>query len=118
MKLEFEDRDFEGHGLVMSTKEICAQLANAKLEKYIKEHGRVVYGCSKGTNLWNDNPRDVNMTGQIITFPFKAVIINIEPIQKCDHSKGKVCYIKNVVSSYFECECGAKVEPVSFRSVE
>lgn len=113
MKLEFEDRDFEGHGLVMSTKEICAQLANAKLEKYIKEHGKVAW-CYDGSDLdtgnylWWTYDKDPGIK------KYKAILINIEPIQKCDHPKEKVDCESECGTPVYICECGAKVYPKLF----
>lgn len=128
MKLEFIEDDFysktiiqEYVGSIASGKVIKVKdavvYANAKLENYIKEHGKVVYAPNISYAEWRFEGFLENQKRA------RAILINIEPIQKCEHPKEKVDYnIKMLSESRYGgeylCECGAKVEPVEFRAVE
>lgn len=117
MKLEFKPEDFELDK--DRIKEInmnalwAAQCANAKLEKYIKEHGKIIYGYSSRSGLL---VLDTNL-GKADTH--QAILINIEPIKKCEHTREKIGATWNdrdILPNY-QCTCGAKVRPTSFEEV-
>lgn len=82
-----------------------ARWINQRIDNWIKENGKVVYGYS-GMVGGTDEVRLQDHT-------HKALLINIEPIEKCKHPKEKVklwdCGIN------YECECGAQVEPAEFK---
>jgi len=107
MKL-FKAEDFAP----LDTQEDHARNANALLEK----NCRIVYGNnSDSSNAWSEIQYSDSDTHQ-------AILINIQPIQKCIHSKEKVDYIgPNLYDrgsgDYFLCECGMKVSPIGFEEV-
>lgn len=44
----------------------------------------------------------------------KALLINIEPIEKCKHDKD----LKYIGGEEWKCKCGAKVKPSLFEAIE
>ena len=89
----------------------AANLANAKLER----EGKVVYQYNKGP--WSQTSLE-SFTG-IKEQDHRALLINIEPIEKCTHPKEKVneIYDGGYPIGEFQCECGAKVKPKEFEEV-
>lgn len=131
MKLQFCPEDFEnwgpvsrGEGRVLGEGERISVylLAQRKVDKYIKEHGKVVYSIidhhyDSGYRSWVDN----DMLGDNHTH--QAILINIEEIKKCEHPKEKVSYQLDIrdnkfMMPYHVCECGAKVYPIKFEVIE
>lgn len=113
MSIEFfkpDDFQYESEGRLRSI--MAADIANAKLEK----EGCLIY-CDKegGRANWS-----LNKTGA----KYKALIINIEPIEKCDHPKDKINVLVNlqkrdINASFFSnpyseislsCQCGANLD--------
>lgn len=102
----FKPDDFD-----FDTLEQCANFANAKLER----EGKTVYTDHITDPFWSDE-NDKYET-------HKALLINIEPIEKCEHPKNKIIrrrvdfsVINQVATNIiYECECGARVEPESFK---
>ncbi len=107
------------------TWEDAAAAANAKLER----EGKVVYGTHPNGSDWWNGPMPMQKDC------YKAFLINIEPIAKCEHPSEKVrTYQKetHVVRKGYddsdvystdreivnECECGAREKPKSFEVVE
>lgn len=141
MGLEFfKPEDFEGpaalnrwvkHGSYEYTEilKFVSERANQKLES----EGKVVTGFYDDPNsgkhpqyeswLFTDKskPRDSH----------KALLINIEPIEKCTHPAEKIRQMnwsepvegfnrgfRVTMDAIFQCECGAKVKPKSFEVCE
>lgn len=129
MKLEFKSEDFISvpDGIPMEiVRNLISSIANIKFEQYIHTHGKVVYGASLPESF-----NCVGMDWQESQYKrtHQAVLINIEEIKKCEHSKDKIMAIvkegwDNKTKYYakevdgYQCQCGARVEPVSFRSVK
>jgi hypothetical protein len=105
----FKPEDFAGSGYDPEFfPEYATNVANAKLER----EGRVVYSKRHG-NIWE--------LGQHEDDTVKALLINIEPIEKCTHPRDKVIQedlYSGALTNRFKCECGAKVKPKSFEVVE
>lgn len=48
----------------------------------------------------------------------KALLIAIEPLERCSHPTEKVKVVINYsLNNYYKCECGAKVKPASFEVI-
>lgn len=114
----FKPEDFDLHsGAVYTTENHrSAAIANEKIER----EGKVVYGDKGFTYMQSESSR------------YKALLICIEPLETCKHPAEKVHkrqdhLIHGLVLGpkthsksdfYYECDCGARVEPSGFRSVE
>jgi len=107
----FKPSDFAGSGHEPFAQ-YAADEANAKLER----EGKVVCGY-ESIKTWDQVKPDYSNT-------HKALLINIEPIEKCTHPSEKVGpytsmdVLNNKAEHYFRCECGAKVKPKSYEVVE
>lgn len=77
-----------------------ADRANAKLER----EGKVVFGIP-GADLWEE--------ALYSSSTHTAVLINIEPIEKCTHPAEKV--VQTTID--FQCPCGAKLKPKTFEEI-
>lgn len=113
----FKPSDFDGQITATEKNSLVniADAANAKLER----EGKVVKGSFDGSYVdgFNDWPYpDVSNC--------KALLINIEPLVKCEHPRERIRFIipKDYSSkdgySYYSCECGARVKPKSFEVCE
>ncbi len=111
----FKPEDFiePGAGQFLLTGEMLASLANAKLER----EGRVVYSQDDGqfaTGKWMEKICSESRHSN------KALLINIEPIEKCTHPAEKVHEVfggRTQDQFYgFECECGIKVKAKVFEA--
>lgn len=116
MKQFFVPEDFD-HGTDPGGMALCdwaAKWANAKLLR----ESRVMYGGGpNGEGVWSRHKMPV--------CDHTALLINIQPIAKCEHSAEKVSltYItqgNNIVggNEFFMCRCGAKVKPNSFVEIK
>lgn len=104
----------------LTREEQCfvANLANAKLER----EGKVVYGKYKNDSHWEIIFSDCVATSDT----HKALIINIEKIEKCKHPAEYLFLEAFVVDGIrvprlgvYTCEkCGAKVKPTVFEEVK
>lgn len=131
----FRPEDFDGvafNGLY--AREVCANLAAAHLTQWLKENGKRVYGDYHQTE-WRNTIQDERQF-KVISSNFKnsyyqALLIAIEPIKKCEHGPKLVKQLNWIEPKtgynpglrvhdqvIFECECGARVEPTSFKEVE
>lgn len=93
--------------------EWAAKHANAKLER----EGKVVFGHNQNESGISHNWTRIKNEGHNLT----ALLINIEPIEKCKHPKEKVTYTpyshQNTLDPNdwaYVCKCGARVTPSSF----
>lgn len=99
--------------------------ANAML----KHDGKVVYGQmhshDHGSFTTHPNPCKEEWP---LKHTHQALLISIEPIAKCEHPKGKIKVASDCAPSsgkqgclprfsgeYYQCKCGARVEPESFK---
>ena len=106
--------------------EIAARFANDKLER----EGQIVYKHynAKGDkdSFWciNNKLPGLECTG-------KALLISVEPIEKCSHPKEKVQILITegwqkqngeklpvFQSESYQCECGTKVQPSFFEEIK
>lgn len=105
----FTPEDFEPCSQTLTAAGM-ADRANTKIEK----EGRVVYGDeSYQTNLSNwDCQSDETTT-------HKALLICVEPIEKCTHPNEKVNIKTGGLETplIFKCECGAKVKATAFEEI-
>lgn len=103
----FEPEDFytKGEDDTRRTPLEACEIANAKLE----QKGRIVIG-SPETN-WDEGGNKIET--------HKALLINIEPIEKCKHPRSKVWLTDEVIRSdlypnakrtVWKCDCSAKVK--------
>lgn len=114
----FKPEDFADLSTTAAEEDAC-EIANAKLES----DGKIVYSTASNPlmNSW------FSAAGTPQGGTYKALLINIESIQKCEHPKEKVKVIKKEtypISSHeldgtfskyiYQCECGARVEPLIF----
>ena len=111
----FKAEDFIFDNYEINLKKI-ADVANAKLER----EGKVLYGTipkiSNGRSPEFDGPFQITDNDHVT---HKALLINIEPIEKCKHEKEKIKEQRGLpFYPEFKCECGAKVKPTSFEEVE
>lgn len=107
---DFKDEnisDFSRSAIGSDGRITAAQLANAKLER----DGKVVYGEN---NIWNWTERKTKSDSH------KALLINIESIEKCTHPKEKVRPIFAISAvdeiEYYKCQCGSRVQPTEFEA--
>lgn len=109
-----------------------AQIANAKLER-----GGIELFCESEFDRYDWSGRkDVREKAK-----YKAFLINIEPINKCEHPKEKITEVRTGMEGglivgkiengmpwpgktellygarYYQCECGVQVEPESFKEM-
>lgn len=113
----------------------AAKLANTKIERY----GRKVWGVQ---NLIGNPNKDCpgpywSSVGKLSDIfkdselAYEALLINIEPIGKCEHPKDKVklCSPNPFMritgqldpgdnNNTFYCECGAKLRPSTFEEIK
>lgn len=91
---------------------IVANRANAKLER----EGTIVYGILSHTIDASNTKWDTN---KIEVDTHKALLLNVEPIEKCKHDKNKLAFggVHNAEFT-FRCDCGAKVKPTAFEEVK
>jgi len=107
----FNESDFntlksKGH----FTWEEIADLANAKLEK----ESRIVFTSLDPNDSWTTWGYDIDGPRT-----FHALLINIEPIEKCSHPKEKISgRYADENGVVFKCECGARVSPCQFSEVK
>jgi hypothetical protein len=91
----------------------AALMANAKLER----KGEKCFGSVISGGWQQDEDDRYHQT-------HKALLINIEPIVKCEHPVEKIKkasphYLDgHLAHYYFFCDCGAKVKPKSFEVCE
>ena len=111
----FKPEDFQqycGPFNHISAKEI-ALIANTKLEK----EGVPVYSDNTRTGVGDLYPWCESQTKEDT---HKALLICIEPINKCKHPKNKV-KMKDSINNgeeWYKCECGAEVRPKEFEEVK
>lgn len=117
LKLEiFKPEDFDytatsAFPAAMQASAVYAALANARLNEWLKTEAKKVECHKLGeSNLTNEHgPGWVaaeKSTRNQVRFPtHQALLICIEPIEKCSHPKEKVTFRPGG----WECECGAKV---------
>jgi len=122
-KLVFKPEDFlragrfeVGHWTPQSTSEM-ANTAQAKFDQWLKENGRVIYRDSEPDHFWFEDKEALGRP------TYKAILINIEPIEKCTHPTGKVSghYLSDGIYDKwigYRCECGVKVKPKEFEVVD
>lgn len=79
----------------------------------IKSIGQVVFSNSTDHRYWTD-PNDPSTQHAPFESDLKGLLINIEPIEKCEHPINKIYHDS---MEGWQCECGVKVKPVSFEEV-
>lgn len=118
----FKPEDFRYLNITNATQrlESLQELASNIANTIIQREGKIVYFLED--DHWENGSWTVDTT-----YPpakTKALLINIEPNEKCQHPKEKITitsvsremYNKDWDKSY-ECECGAKVKPTVFEEV-
>lgn len=113
----FKSEDFECHD---NDPNSLAKTSNSKLAR----EGKVVYAKVVRFDFaqWKVDSEDCT---------HKALLINIEPLEMCAHPKDKVKSYLNTEALYksgnldlhaymnfYQCECGTRVEPTSFKECE
>jgi len=115
----FTPEDFEFNYMGLKDWPIYAKrisdCANAKLER----EGKRIYKSSY--DIWRTERigKDDFFRGPLSTH--RAILINIEPIEKCTHPPEKVESTKYDPAEYtytYNCSCGARVEPSGFSEVK
>lgn len=105
----FIPEDFYGVFERQIDREYASNAANEKL----KCCGKVIYGSiSESMN----NLRDWSMNKSNYT-THKAIVINIQLIEKCEHPNEKVGVCMNPCTGikYYKCYCGIEVIPSTFK---
>lgn len=80
-----------------------------KINDKLEREGIVVYGPNDREWYQNEKiPRPLRM---------KALLINIEPVEKCEHRREHVGVEVNLNTriKYYKCKCGVEVIPNSFK---
>lgn len=113
MKPFFKPEDFTGtyYSYQSTILQVFADKANAKLER----EGKIVFSQSSDRRYWED-PNDPTTQDASERSDLRALLINIEPIEQCTHPTDKVFKSSNYSFDY-QCECGAKVKPNSFKEI-
>lgn len=119
----FKAEDFEGKQCdsIFNAFERMSEIANTKLEK----EGLTVYG----TKVFQDREitkwfteKQIDSIHGVNWSTHRGLLINVEPIEKCNHPKEKVRYVDLTIGTFAECracfvwkcECGKVVEPELF----
>lgn len=107
-----EDFDIQQGKVYTTESHRSAEVANAKLER----EGKVVYFLNQPDMEWMTYSAHKKF---LPSAKYKALLINIEPIEKCKHSIEKIRRICNPNDyTEYKCECGANVKPTSFEEVK
>lgn len=131
----FKPEDFDGINFDNKFNHRFADAANAKIES----DGGMVYS-SPGTSSWTHVPT--------MSDTHKAYVVNVRPIENCKHPKEQIMmhnqhttgqmmfsgYVPGSVEAgvpieklpkpdyfccmYYQCSCGVRVEPDSFKEVD
>lgn len=123
----FEPEDFEEFTRAMAFSDIrvmgadIADAANAKINHY----GKVIHGRYDGENFYYPHAKPS------IVDTHKALLIAIEPIEKCKHPEEKIriqiregynlttgSKLPLFIDECYLCECGATVKPTQFEEIE
>lgn len=98
------ERDIEIWNVSVSHVLLC-------IEKKLMREAKVVY-C--GVEGWTTDP------SHPMKFTHQALLIGIEPIEKCDHPAEKVRRIdhKEYGNAEYICDCSVKVKPNSFMEIK
>lgn len=114
----FKDEDFPlACNSAFIKAEYVVGIANNKLER----EGRIVYSVPgrASESAWSDMKCGFNL--------YSALLINIQPIEKCEHPIEKVknqLGTQKTVGIYapmqlmYKCECGAEVIPYTFKEIK
>lgn len=109
----FEPKDFAHFSTEILTASDAAELANAKLEK----EGMRVYStntipCDEDWYPWCENKTKEDT--------HQALLICIEPINKCKHPKDRVKMKDSIKNGeeWYHCECGSEVRPKEFEEIK
>ena len=113
----FKPEDFEYNSVNCGDRKIinieyAANDANAKLER-------------EAIKAWihkNESGEILNITSvegyRTELYAHKALLINIEPIEKCKHPAEKVRWQPGLLMTWnYYCECGATVRPKEFEVI-
>lgn len=94
-------------------KETIAERANAKLQKWLSQ-AKVVEAVKMENGSWYAS------TNGCLGKTHKALLISIEPIEKCNHPKEKVIKEnwQSLTFHTYKCECGAQVKPSGFEVIK
>lgn len=107
----FIPEDFSNHLKCSWPAEEMAKLCNEKLER----EGKVIYGIDEKD--WHIKEPYIKSTGEKLT-THKALLINIEAIEKCKHPIESIkANDPNIIHGFICSNCGAKVKPTSFEEV-
>ncbi len=113
----FKDSDFEGHYLdqCKTFAQWAAYFANNKLEQM----GEEVFGIEG--EVWGEMHNGQGFTAMEFNkrpATHSALLINIEPIEKCTHPVENVCWSGDHTGQTYLCSnCGAKLKPKTFEVV-
>lgn len=119
MMLKFKPEDFDSNW-TQSHK-----AAQQIFDTWIKENGKAVYGRLYPKNI-NEEGFDIGSiwnTSALTDTTHKALLINIELIEKCTHPKEKVKWKDIMISPNshkygFMCDCGSEVIPREFEEMK
>lgn len=131
--LKFKPEDFDNIAFPQPYNwEIAAARAQQIFDTWLKKNGKVVYGRHSYL-IWgeSENQFEIGVKGQDKADQ-KAILINIEPLERCSHPKEKIKHVTKkmqsgegtLTSGYmidltaYVCECGARVEPKEFEAIE
>lgn len=109
----FEPNDFKdmfyNSTLPHVQMEAAANLANDKIWR----EGQPVYAFYTDRNSWH-------ICSEAKNAKRRALLINLETIETCNHPREKVKYKDYVHNEFnqFVCECGAKVKPKEFEEIK
>lgn len=107
---------------------IVAGRANAKLER----EGKVVFQYQSDNLIWKEYTNPLLALAPDSQNRNRALLINIEPFEKCTHPKDKIRQMNwvepievegfnpglNLDNIIFKCDCGAKVVPSAFEEAK
>lgn len=124
MNWKFEPSDFLRLYERRPINEFASELANAKLQEWIKDAKVVYRQPGFGGHSWQENLHDASNRTH------KALLINIEPIEKCKHEASNIVAFDHYAINgtyrgpmrdksgitYKCCSCGARVTPSGFEA--
>lgn len=115
MSLKFKPDSFLLPNHNRDIAEMYSMISQRIFDEWIKENGKVVFSRADKGEWKSAWPTDMNGYSGMT---FKAILINIEPLEKCTHPKEKIeTYTVGTMGEphvRYKCYCGASVTPKEF----
>lgn len=110
MKLKFTCDDISNSCISDMQKVQWRDTAQRLFDEWLAKEGQAVHGTGK---MWVSEGATTEPPSSM-----KAILINIEPIEKCNHPKEKVKdYFPSDLRVLYQCRCGKTVQPKEFEEI-